>query len=290
MKGWVTFVWAFLAVSPALAEFSKECTGNEPAGEMIRQIKIGTLTYRMTYEQYTDRGRFSLLKNGKTVFSRIGSHFYINGFSSCGLPLAGTSITGKERAELAVMDWSGGAHCCNTLYLIALEDKPFLIQKISLGHSDAVFRDINGDGILELLISDSTFAYWKVPYAQSPSPDVVLRFDGAKWVFSFSLNRKSPPSSETVVELAREIAKGFDETRENAARGDQGETGAPVALWDEMLKLIYSGNASVALELADRSWPSTNSNKRRFLRQFRAQLAESPFFEALQQLNGNSFL
>ena len=52
-----------------------------------------------------------------------------------------------------------------------------------------------------------------------------------------------------------------------------------------MLELIYSGNATLANEFAARAWPRDEASRQNFLHEFYEQLAQSPYWEGLKQLN-----
>ncbi len=262
------------------------CAGKAEPSQLIERLNIGPFTYKMTYDRDTGKGQFKIFRRGKAVYSQIGSHFYINPTSECGdLPMAGTSISGRNRREVAIVDWSGGAHCCYTLFIVALGEQPFLIQKIELEHSWPDFQELDGDGVSELLLSDWTFAYWKVAFAQSPSPSVTLGFNGKQWVYDPKWNRKPRPLQSELLKLRPRIEQGFTDTKADAGSGDFGGTGAPVLLWDEMLKQIYTGHADSAIELINAGWPADNQHKEKFLCEFRNQLQQSPFFGELKKIN-----
>lgn len=284
------FVMIALSLAP-ISFASTQCIGGEEPSIFADHLNIGPFTYKMTYNPQTNRGQFNLLRRGKIVYSQRGSHFYINPASKCGdLPVAGISITGRRHRELAVVDWSGGAHCCYTLSVIALEDPPFLIQKIELEHSWPDFQDVDKDGVLELLLSDWTFAYWRIPFAQSPAPQVTLGFNGKKWAYEPKWNVKTRPLRGDFLKLQTRIEQGFKDAESDAGLGDYDDTGAPVVLWDEMLKLIYSGNADLAFELINATWPPKNLFKEKFLSDFRQQLQQSPFFEEIEGINSRNAL
>lgn len=84
--------------------------------------------------------------------------------------------------ELVVRTFSGGAHCCETLRVYALGDKPRLLLLYEANNAMGVeVRDINGDGRRELILGDDTFAYFNdLSHADSPAslPLVACFADG----------------------------------------------------------------------------------------------------------------
>jgi hypothetical protein len=88
-------------------------------------------------------------------------------------------IDGNQAPELLLASSSGGAHCCETLHVWALGDKPEKLLEYEAGNADGYeLRDLDGDGRKELLLGDDTFAYFgDLCYACSPSnvPMIVCR-------------------------------------------------------------------------------------------------------------------
>ncbi len=92
-------------------------------------------------------------------------------------------ITGDKVHELLVRTFSGGAHCCETLRVYAMEPAaPKLLLVYQANNAmGAQVRDLDGDGRKELLLGDDTFAYFDdLCYACSPSflPLVACYADG----------------------------------------------------------------------------------------------------------------
>jgi hypothetical protein len=73
--------------------------------------------------------------------------------------------------ELLVTTYSGGAHCCETLRVFALGTSPRQVLEYASGDAAGFeLRDLNGDGRLELVVGDDSFAYFDdLCYSCSPS-------------------------------------------------------------------------------------------------------------------------
>lgn len=56
----------------------------------------------------------------------------------------------------------------------------------------------------------------------------------------------------------------------------------PPQLWGDMLDLIYSGNAASAWKLFDLAWPKGITGKKKFLREFKEQLASSQYWDQVK--------
>jgi len=82
--------------------------------------------------------------------------------------------------QLVVEQFSGGAHCCWTDWIIELTSPITILydsQKYPVGYG-MVIEDINKDGNSEFIQALLTFDYFeRMPHAYSPLPAVVFAFD-----------------------------------------------------------------------------------------------------------------
>ncbi len=188
----------------------------------------------------------------------------------------GNAIIGRGVPIMVVSEWSGGAHCCYTAHLFAMEHGVLKLLSLEGQHGPLEFQDLDGDGILEVIKRDWTFAAWKAGIAQSPAPKVILRFTHGGYQLAPELMRKPPtPPAElaaraTALQQRQEWQAGLP----------------PPEVWGAMLDLIYSGNARQAWELLDQAWRGEAAEKAEFLHEFRAQLATSPYWPQIKAMNG----
>jgi hypothetical protein len=83
-----------------------------------------------------------------------------------------TDLNADAAKALVVGSYSGGAHCCETIRVWALESKaPRKVLEYAAGNAgEFESKDLDGDGQPELLLGDDTFAYFDdLCYACSPS-------------------------------------------------------------------------------------------------------------------------
>ena len=81
-------------------------------------------------------------------------------------------LENDKTLELLAASYSGGAHCCETLRVWTLEPKaPRKILEYEAGNAGGFeLRDLDGNGRLELLLGDDSFAYFDdLSYADSPN-------------------------------------------------------------------------------------------------------------------------
>jgi hypothetical protein len=190
-----------------------------------------------------------------------------------------TDLNGDGVPDAIVRTHSGGAHCCSTYRIVSLDAQgPRVLLEYAAGNDGLKPRDVDGDGVAELVTGDDVWAYWNTSYASSPRPGVILSWDGNSWSFSQVLNRRRPPP-ETELRLVEARLKPLL----NAGLWDGSE------LWMQMLELIYHGSADRAHEMLVNAWPEgavwEGQSRERFWADFRAQLARSKFSEAIYALN-----
>ena len=245
-------------------------------------------------------GKLALLHNGKEVYTRGGGDHgerisivspIVAGESepiTGQLPLS-RDITGDGVPDLILLDYTGGAHCCHQYSILSLGKTFKKIADIDGKDSQVLFKDINGDGVFELALADATFAYWNTAFSESPLPKVVLQFQDGKYALARGLMSAPPPLPAMLAARLKAVRSEMRPSADNPAA----LTIAP-ALWNFMLDLIYSGNGDLAWKVFDQAWPdgaqgwcpdSGEITKEEFLSNFRKQLAESPYWLGIKELN-----
>ena len=86
--------------------------------------------------------------------------------------------------QVVATRYTGGAHCCtNTTIATELANSEWtLVRGQELDGGGYSFRDIDGDGIAELLAVDNTFLYAFNSYAGSFAPEKIYRLSGVQLV------------------------------------------------------------------------------------------------------------
>jgi len=96
--------------------------------------------------------------------------------------IACADLEEDKTPELLVSSYSGGAHCCETLRVWTLEPKaPRKILEYEAGNAGGFdVRDLDGNGRLELVLGDDSFAYFDdLSYAYSPRRIPLIACSGA---------------------------------------------------------------------------------------------------------------
>jgi hypothetical protein len=176
-------------------------------------------------------------------------------------------LTGDKVPEVVIEGWSGGAHCCSTVHIVRLGKEPKVIATIDAKDHGVRFEPTGTPGVADIILGDSTFAYWHAPYAASPSPEVWLHFRGGEFAVDPQRQARPLPPREELESLSMA----------SRARCFSGSEPEP-ALWGAALNLLYSGHEAEAWALLDSPWPPHSPEHDKFIAAFREQLSTSPWW------------
>ena len=153
----------------------------------------------------------------------------------------GDDLTDDGVPNLLVEAYSGGAHCCFSYALLALGDQVEVLWEGFLADAGAVAVDLRGDGAVQLMSADMSFAYTFCSFAETPAPAVVLALepDGVRVA-----NLEHPEVFEREVAWALERVLMLPPL----AGPDQ----QACALAQLYLSLLYGGRGEVAEAALDR--------------------------------------
>lgn len=206
----------------------------------------------------------------------------------------GTDVTGDGVPDLIIGYQPEGHHGYKaTIYSLGSDFKKVMTIE---GEDNPVYiKDVDGDGLFEVLSADSTFNDFYSGYANSAKPRVIQRIKKNRLVVATDLMKSLKVSPEYLKKRAAEGKKIYaDGTKdENVAA-----TFIPYVT-GEMLNLVYTGNADSAWKLLDQVWPlskdqklkmpgtldPTERTKAQFLQEFKERLSKSPYWNGLQELN-----
>lgn len=157
----------------------------EPDAVQSYALTVGETSVSMQVRE-ADEGMFeaelSVSFDGQTVFQRTYDEMF-SLFQAPILKLVEMDAT-NDAPELFVSRYSGGAHCCNLVSIIAkLDDGQW--SEIDAGAYDGdpaanYPHDVTGDGVADIITLDNSFLYTFASYAGSFAPTIVLALrDGA---------------------------------------------------------------------------------------------------------------
>lgn len=254
-----------------------------PSGPLLSEHIFKNYVIKTYREEGGGQGSLEILRDGHRIYGQMtpeeGGEFLVGELyesnTSKDRIAIGKDITGRGVPNLIVSEWTAGAHCCFIAHIFEMSRRFRRIASIGAQHGPLDFEDLDGDGILEFLMRDWTFAYWRTCFACSPAPEVILRFRNGAYRMAPELMRKAPLSPGELAARSKQLRES-DEWREQIP---------PPDVWRVMLDLIYTGNPRQAWELFEMAWRPGLSGKKDFLKKFRAQLARSPFSPSIKSMN-----
>jgi len=229
-------------------------------------------------------GCFEILKAGKQVYFKTGVIFEVENDAvetnnSFGVKM-GQGIMGDKQPDLVIYEVNGGSNPGCDYYIFQIGDTFRFIDALkNTGGGD--FRDLRGDGNLELMTCDVvTFQGWNCCEVDSPHPTVIYRYLNGKYRPDLEMMKKPAPPEKELQRMAKELKAKFIGIK-NELPYDK--WCAPTEMWQKMLDLIYSGNMASAWKLCELSWPAKHPGKMIFLKEFTAQLMTSPYYNDINQ-------
>lgn len=252
--------------------------GNDLNHELCRQKMDTTLnehtngeiTVRVARNEDFTCQRLEVSDRNSTLFrdAMIGGYYYLGPDAEHGQPFL--AITGPLSKNLVISSWNGGAHCCYSLRIFNINDafqEIFFLENVNYMPT---FIDINQDGIFEIHIRDDFLAYRFSAFAQSATADVILKYNGEKYVIAPEYMLRPPVN---LASLNAEISSWRAEIFES---GDMERL--PYPFMKTLTDLFFSGRRDTALELIDLTWPPGIGTKVKFLEEYKQALMDSKFY------------
>ena len=204
---------------------------------------------------------------------------YPEGKKSAALFRSTIDKTGDGTPDVAVQFYSGGAHCCTTMYFFELGDEVRQISPVEGADSDIIAVGKKPNGSLLLQTGDSTFAYWLTSFAGSPIPQVILSYKNG--AFRADSRAMKKPASPAAI-LRQKAAKAKKEIDLTAYTGVE-NSDFRYAFWGDMLVEMYAGNEAAAWQYFDLVWDKRKPGKEKFKEDFLEQLSKSDFWQQMQE-------
>jgi len=165
-------------------------------------------------------------------------------------PVSGQDITDDGSRDLVVERYSGGASCCFSYVVLGLGEELTSIDLPLDSPAQATFRDLDADGILEVIGADGRFRCVLCCCANSPLPTVVLRYDRERGYVPAGPD--FPEIYDAVIPEYQAKAEG----RQDGPFEEQDPTGRCYVL-PLVLAYLYSGRAAEAWAALAQYSPST---------------------------------
>lgn len=206
----------------------------------------------------------------------------------------GTDVTGDGVPDL-IVGYQPEGHYGYKATIYSLGSKFKKVMTVEGEDNPVYFKDVDGDGLFEVLAADSTFNDFYCGYANAAKPRVIQRIKNNKLFLATDLMKGLKVSPNY---LKKKVAEGKKIYAEGSKDGNTSADFIPF-LTVEMLNLVYTGNADSAWKLLDQVWPlraeqkmkmpgtldPTERTKAQYLQEFKERLSKSPYWQGLQELN-----
>ena len=199
-------------------------------------------------------------------------------------PKLGDDVTGEGMPDAVITEWTGGAYCCQRVHIFEIGPRFRVIGTIDVGMTDgSPFFRLNRVPDLMAFALDNTFLFWAgANHPYSPVPEVILRYRDGRYRVTTDLMRHSAPPTGR---LRRDAAELRSEWAGDCGVYADHQFSNFSCWWGEPVDLIYTGHADLAWKFIDEAWPPKVKGKAQFLKDFRKQLAKSPYWPEIRAMN-----
>jgi hypothetical protein len=270
--------WSNVHKPKTLSQHEESLRNFIPEGVLKDEAVISPYIIR-TYRDPNYGGSFEILRYGNRVWGQHGWKFQIGNrgdYGSSDFDLIGRDLTGDSNANLVIYEWSGGAHCCFTMFMFQIAKEFKEIAKIDGRHGVPTFADMDGDSIPELVLYDWSYGYWPGSFASSPSPRVILQWSKGRYVVAADLMSYPTPS---IQEMEAEAAK-----IRNSAGWTSGPDSKynryyiPQELFTGVLDLMYGGHEELGWNFIRDAWTDKFPIDEELLDELREKMNSSPYW------------
>ncbi len=222
-------------------------------------------------------------KQGQVIYrdQEIGSHFYF-----------GANVDKKDspfrrllpggHLNFILSKWTGGAHCCFSLQIFDLENGFSKVADIEGGSSVPTFKDIDGDGSLEIEVEDDFLVYRFSSFVSSAIGHVVLKYRDGQYVVASEIMRKAPISIGSLIRKITSWQKTLKKISESEWSPEFPQE-LPRPFMQAITDLTFSGNKKTALKLIELVWPKDRPGKDAFVKAYEEALRESRFYPEFEK-------
>lgn len=188
-----------------------------------------------------------------------------------GWDLAPRDLTGDGLPEALAAGYSGGAYCCNALFVVDLKSSTRPVITIPGEYSLIHPVDVDGDGVWELRVRDWSLADGTAAFTSSPAPTVILSLRGGEIRADAVAMRRPPPTEAELRALAESSPRPWS------------DRGPLLVFWEPVVDLLYSDNEREAWMLLDLIWPDGLPGKREFRQDLLGALQKHGWWRLVRQ-------
>ncbi len=226
-----------------------------------------------------DQDLLTIRHSGTLVHAEVAPHVdFITSDQGASDDAKLVAITSAAAKDLVIETFTGGAHCCFSIEIATLGDSVRVSAPLDTRDAGAALFKLPNTGLLGLRSADMAYAYRWTSFADSPAPELLLRYDPDKgFTLADDLMKKPAPSAEKLKQIT------------DTMRADAGwKDGSPPRDYlQAILDLVYSGNLKTAQVYAAKAWPSAIGGRQDFIDDLnKCALPSSAWWSSVAAMNG----
>jgi hypothetical protein len=187
--------------------------------------------------------------------------------------------------DTAVVNYSGGAHCCFTYQVLNFGSK-FRIGATIDGGNGGVALESAGPPVV-FRMSEEALQYWHCSFVESVFPSLLFTIEDDKPILADAWMRRDAP---TDLERAALFAAIQDAYRNPEVwlhdPDDNLKPFLPRILIEKVTDLIYNGNGEIGIQLFLDAWQGDAARRDAIGAELLSQLSKSVFWDQVRQMNG----
>jgi hypothetical protein len=169
------------------------------------------------------------------------------------------------KKEILIETYTGGAHCCTSLYIARIQDKKFsYLDTIYWGSCTYTVEDLNKDGKKEIIGRNDMFAYFFTNFSMSRFPLQIynLRKNKLKLVNKDFTSTIYKSINDLKEELKQYKTSGYECPKSDTADVFNTDAGAVQAILAAITAdYFYIGEADKGYEYIDKVYSCPDKNK-----------------------------
>jgi hypothetical protein len=215
---------------------------------------------------YIENRSLFIKQHNKTIFSDVSFDYYSFGdYGEDSKQYVIKDLNKNGIPDLVTTTYTGGSRCCYILNIYELGPLLKRIFTIEANHHGYELKDLNHDGVFEILYRDPTLMCEGNEFYHCPTSAaglVVFEWTEKGYKVSSRLMKKEP--------------------LKNYASNILDEGMFDVKFIQYMANMSYSGNMDLAFRRISNDWPKNNMDFHAFKKKFISLLNESPYWKEFQ--------
>ena len=243
--------------------------------------------YKIDFIRYPNLAfgdKFSISHYGTELFNASGA---VNLYDADNLkPIE--NIAYIKHPFIIVSEYSGGAHCCYSLYIISMDMQCKVLAEFSGGSNEVKIEKLFTEALNYRIKLSDEYSYDFGSFSTSPHPQVILHFNKDMYHVAIDEMRAPPLTSQELEKIIVDIkAQNYSNFKYKSPKIEayQSNNEYFAKTLKVIFDLIYCGQSSQARELIDRTWPSDAASKLLFISDIQEILRKRDYYEALVELN-----